>query len=84
MLDELTRHATAAWLAELAETYEPSTIATRLRGCALPRTRGTGGWGLGVLLNVGRARTLNVSPAPGRPTRRGRRFEQETSGREVE
>src|SRR3954447_22959351 len=32
VLDELTRHAVAAWLAELAETCEPSTISTRLRG----------------------------------------------------
>jgi hypothetical protein len=32
VLDELTRHAIAAWLAELAETCEPSTISTRLRG----------------------------------------------------
>lgn len=31
-LDELTRHAISAWLAELAETCEPSTVATRLRG----------------------------------------------------
>ncbi|MFL6063035.1 MAG: phage integrase N-terminal SAM-like domain-containing protein, partial [Friedmanniella sp.] len=30
VLDELTRHAIAAWLAELAETAEPSTVATRL------------------------------------------------------
>ena len=32
VLDELTRHAVAAWLAELAETAEPSTVGTRLRG----------------------------------------------------
>jgi site-specific recombinase XerD len=32
VLDELTRHAISAWLAELAETCEPSTIGTRLRG----------------------------------------------------
>ena len=32
VLDELTRHAVAAWLAELAETNEPSTVGTRLRG----------------------------------------------------
>jgi hypothetical protein len=32
VLDELTRHAISAWLAELAETAEPSTVATRLRG----------------------------------------------------
>jgi site-specific recombinase XerD len=32
VLDELTRHAIGAWLAELAETCEPSTISTRLRG----------------------------------------------------
>jgi site-specific recombinase XerD len=32
VLDELTRHAISAWLAELAETSEPSTVATRLRG----------------------------------------------------
>ena len=32
VLDELTRHAVAAWLAELAETCEPSTVGTRLRG----------------------------------------------------
>jgi site-specific recombinase XerD len=32
VLDELTRHAIAAWLAELAETAEPSTVGTRLRG----------------------------------------------------
>jgi len=31
-LDELTRHAVSAWLAELAETCEPSTLGTRLRG----------------------------------------------------
>ena len=31
-LEELTRHAISAWLAELAETAEPSTVATRLRG----------------------------------------------------
>src|SRR3954449_6426260 len=31
-LDELTRHAISAWLAELAETCQPSTVATRLRG----------------------------------------------------
>jgi site-specific recombinase XerC len=30
--DELSRHAISAWLAELAETCEPSTVATRLRG----------------------------------------------------
>ncbi len=30
-LDELTRHASSAWLAELAETCEPSTVGTRLR-----------------------------------------------------
>ncbi len=32
MLDELTRHAIAAWLAELAETCEPCIVGTRLRG----------------------------------------------------
>ncbi len=32
VLDELTRHAVSAWLAELAETCEPSTVGTRLRG----------------------------------------------------
>jgi site-specific recombinase XerD len=32
VLDELTRHAIAAWLADLAETAEPSTVGTRLRG----------------------------------------------------
>ena len=32
VLDELTRHAVAAWLAELAETAEPSTVGIRLRG----------------------------------------------------
>lgn len=32
VLDELTKHAIAAWLAELAETCEPSTVGTRLRG----------------------------------------------------
>jgi Phage integrase, N-terminal SAM-like domain len=32
MLDELTRHALAAWPAELAATAEPSTVAARLRG----------------------------------------------------
>jgi site-specific recombinase XerD len=32
VLDELTRHAVSAWLAELAETAEPSTVGTRLRG----------------------------------------------------
>src|SRR3954466_5421832 len=31
-VDELTRHAISAWLAELAETSQPSTVATRLRG----------------------------------------------------
>jgi hypothetical protein len=31
-LDELTRHAISAWLAELAENCEPSTVATRVRG----------------------------------------------------
>src|SRR3954453_5271936 len=31
-LDELTRHAISAWLAELAETCEPSTVGPRLRG----------------------------------------------------
>src|SRR3954465_5623542 len=31
-LDELTRHAISAWLADLAENCEPSTVATRLRG----------------------------------------------------
>src|SRR3954470_10214465 len=31
-LDELTRHAISAWLAEIAENCEPSTVATRLRG----------------------------------------------------
>jgi site-specific recombinase XerD len=31
-LDELTRHAISAWLAELAENCQPSTVATRLRG----------------------------------------------------
>jgi site-specific recombinase XerC len=32
VFDELTRHAISAWLAELAETAEPSTVGTRLRG----------------------------------------------------
>jgi site-specific recombinase XerD len=32
VLDELTRHAISAWLADLAETAEPSTVGTRLRG----------------------------------------------------
>ena len=32
VLDELTRHAVAGWLAELAEAAEPSTVGTRLRG----------------------------------------------------
>jgi site-specific recombinase XerD len=32
VLDELTQHAISAWLAELAETAEPSTVDTRLRG----------------------------------------------------
>ena len=32
MLNELTRHAIRAWLADLAETSEPSTVGTRLRG----------------------------------------------------
>jgi hypothetical protein len=32
VLEELTRHAVAAWLAELADTCEPSTVGTRLRG----------------------------------------------------
>ncbi len=32
VLDEPTQHAVAAWLAELAETCEPSTVGTRLRG----------------------------------------------------
>jgi site-specific recombinase XerD len=31
-LEELTRHAISAWLAELAETCEPATVAMRLRG----------------------------------------------------
>jgi site-specific recombinase XerD len=31
-LDERSRHAMSAWLAELAETCEPSTVATRLSG----------------------------------------------------
>jgi hypothetical protein len=31
VLDELTRHAVTSWLADLAETSEPSTVATRLR-----------------------------------------------------
>jgi site-specific recombinase XerD len=31
-LEELMRHAISAWLAELAETCEPSTVGTRLRG----------------------------------------------------
>jgi site-specific recombinase XerD len=31
-LEELTRHAISAWLAELAQTCEPSTVGTRLRG----------------------------------------------------
>ncbi|MGY1631825.1 phage integrase N-terminal SAM-like domain-containing protein [Geodermatophilus sp. SYSU D01186] len=31
-LDELTRHAVAAWLAELTETCEPSNVGTRLPG----------------------------------------------------
>ena len=31
-LDELTRHAISAWLAELAENCAASTVATRLRG----------------------------------------------------
>ena len=43
-LDELTRHAISAWLAELAETCEPSTVGTRLRGmrrfCRWPVTEG--------------------------------------------
>jgi site-specific recombinase XerD len=32
VLDELTRHAISAWLAELAQSAEPSTVGTRLRG----------------------------------------------------
>ena len=32
VIEELTRHAISAWLADLAETSEPSTVATRLRG----------------------------------------------------
>jgi site-specific recombinase XerD len=32
VLDELTRHAVSAWLAELAETRGASTVGTRLRG----------------------------------------------------
>jgi site-specific recombinase XerD len=32
VLDELTRHVISAWLAELAETCQPSTVAIRLRG----------------------------------------------------
>jgi len=32
VLDELTRHTIATWLDELAETCEPSTVGTRLRG----------------------------------------------------
>jgi site-specific recombinase XerD len=31
-LDELTRHAISAWLAELAGTCQPATVAMRLRG----------------------------------------------------
>src|SRR3954465_5187923 len=31
-LEELTRHAISAWLAELAENSQASTVATRLRG----------------------------------------------------
>src|SRR3954453_19744945 len=31
-VDELTRHAISAWLAELAETSQPRTVPTRLRG----------------------------------------------------
>src|SRR3954453_13460026 len=31
-LDELSRHAISAWLAELAETCEASTVAPRQRG----------------------------------------------------
>jgi site-specific recombinase XerD len=31
VLEELTRHAISAWLAELAESAEPSTVGTRLR-----------------------------------------------------
>jgi site-specific recombinase XerD len=41
-LDELTRHAISAWLAELAETCEPSTVGTRLRGMR----RSAAGWSL--------------------------------------
>jgi hypothetical protein len=42
VLEELTLHAVSAWLAELAETAEPSTVGTRLRGYAplLPMARG--------------------------------------------
>src|SRR3712207_6292602 len=35
-LEELTRHAISAWLAELAETCEPATVAMRLRGMRRP------------------------------------------------
>jgi site-specific recombinase XerD len=31
-LEELTRHAISAWLAELAGTRQPATVAMRLRG----------------------------------------------------
>jgi Phage integrase, N-terminal SAM-like domain len=54
-LDELSRHAISAWLAELVETAEPSTVATRLRGMRrLAADAGQGaaiaGRGLGVEL----------------------------------
>src|SRR4051812_19481281 len=45
-LDELTRHAISAWLAELAENCEPSTVGTRLRGMRrVCRGAGTEGGG---------------------------------------
>jgi hypothetical protein len=51
VLDELTRHWAAAWLAELPGTAEPSTVRTRLRGIrrfcrwlVVERGRGTD-WG---------------------------------------
>jgi site-specific recombinase XerD len=60
-LEELTRHAISAWLAELAETCEPSTVGTRLRGmrrfCRWLVTEGE----------------LEVAPTDGSPPRRTER-----------
>jgi hypothetical protein len=62
-LDELTRHAISAWLAELAETCQPSTVATRLRGMrpVLPvaRRRGRG--------RQGATEGIEIATAPDKP-----------------